>query len=133
MQQVVKRRHFGPIATIIILFAIFIVALLTNPSHSKHQEALKQVAITAAKHEMMKDDNALTVIFGGLVIDQIVDALIAANVTYKNNWIYSICTIEKDGQSKVVSIGAMGKVFTLSKDNLQKVETSSLEAEQKKP
>ncbi len=100
---------------LIFIGTVAIIALLTKPSSSEHKEILKlkfkthlqQAGSLSSADFWKKTGKALGHLFGGVVIDELVDKLIVT----EDYGFFSVSTINWAGESKVIGIGAFGNVF----------------------
>ncbi len=110
-----KKRYL----TIAVLGLITLIAVMTNPTQERHKEVIKNklniILQDSMKDGIEKSENDLVfglgMMFGGAVLDRIVDNLISID----NYVLFSTTKINWDGQSKNIGIGAFGNVFITKK------------------
>lgn len=105
-----------------LIFAVFglitLVAVLTNPNQERHKEVIKNKLnvymqksmkenLTQSNNEWEQAGQALGMMFGGALVDRIIDNLVSTD----NYVLFSITKITSDGQTNVIGVGAFGNVF----------------------
>ncbi len=104
-----------------IIGLVILVAVITNPSQDRHKEIIKSKLNTylqkSLKENQTETNNqweqagqALGLMFGGTIIDRIVDNLVSID----NYVLFSTTKITWDGKTKIVGIGAFGNVYLTS-------------------
>ncbi|MCO5232344.1 MAG: DUF4359 domain-containing protein [Chitinophagales bacterium] len=105
-----------------IVGIVALIAILTNPNQDRHKEVIKNKLISymqnsmnesssESKNEWEKAGQALGLIFGGALVDIIIDNLVSTD----NYILFSTTKISWDGETKVIGIGAFGNVFITNK------------------
>lgn len=105
-----------------IVGVIVFVAILTNPNQDRHKEVIKNKLNSylqkSMKESLTKSDNeweqagqALGMMFGGALVDRIIDNLVSTD----NFVLFSTTKISWEGETKIIGIGAFGNVFMTSK------------------
>ncbi|POY36413.1 hypothetical protein C3K47_11745 [Solitalea longa] len=113
-----KKNH----VVLLIFSLIILVAVLTNPNQDRHKEVLKnklnaylqksmKKSHTKSKNKWEQAGQALGIMLGGALIDQITDNLVSTD----NYVLFSTTKITWEGQAKVIGIGAFGNVFISEK------------------
>lgn len=98
-----------------IIGLLVLVAVFTNPNQDRHKEVIKAKLTTymqkSLKESMSDSENnfgqAIGLVFGGIIIDQIVENLI----TTDNYVLFSATKLTWEGEAKTIGIGAFGNVF----------------------
>lgn len=101
-----------------IVGVVILVAILTNPNQDRHKEVIKNKLNTymqkSMKESQTKTDNewekagqALAMMFGGALVDKIIDNLVSTD----NYVLFSTTKISWEGETKIIGIGAFGNVF----------------------
>lgn len=103
---------------VIVFFGILILAAVTNPDQTRHQEVVKSKVNALLKQSIDENlgDSAnsleqagevLGTLLGSAIIDKMVE-----NMVYSDNYvILSTTKIRWEGESKVIGIGVFGNVF----------------------
>jgi len=104
--------------TLIIIGAIVLIAIITNPPPERHKEAVKTEVNKLMQKEISKEagDNGSTgqifgALLGGAVIDKMVDNMVSTD----NYLLFSTTKVTWEGQTRVIGIGAFGNVFITRK------------------
>jgi len=104
-----------------IIGLIIIIAVITNPNQDRHKEVIKS-KLNTYMQKSLKDSHsetnsewdqagkALGLMFGGAIIDQIINNLVSTD----NYVLFSTTKITWDGKTKIVGIGAFGNVYLTS-------------------
>jgi hypothetical protein len=107
---------------LIIIGVIALIAILTNPNQDRHKEVIKnkissymqksmKESLTNTENEWEQAGQALGIMLGGALIDEIIDNLVSTD----NFVLFSTTKINWEGETKVIGIGAFGNVFITSK------------------
>ena len=112
------------ITTAIIVLALAGIALLTCPDKAAHKEAIMSVVNEkideSVDQDLGKEDKGAAMLASSLG-SGIVGYFIESRLTVKNHFIFSTGEISYfSGESKRVSVGVFGHVFTFSKEDLDK-------------
>ncbi len=103
---------------VIVFFGILILAAVTNPDQTRHQEAVKSKINALMKQSINENlgesansleqaGEVLGTLLGSAIIDKMVE-----NMVYTDNYvILSTTKIRWEGESKVIGIGVFGNVF----------------------
>ena len=107
---------------LILLLGIVIVGAITNPSFEDHKREIKKIVNRNMKVESENPFEFLGQSLGLKMIEGFLD-----NVINVNNYIlFSIGTIEYQGNEKKITFGTFGNIFTLSKLEKNKSTNYSL-------
>lgn len=103
---------------IVIIGAIVLIAIFTNPSIDEHKEAMKnklnsllQKNLKQELTEMDDTAQALSMMLGGAVLDGFVDNAVSSD----NYILFSTTKMTSYGKSKVVGFGVFGNVYISNK------------------
>ena len=105
---------------------VFFLLLMTCPDERKHRDAVTHEIMEVVQSEMGSPDTGsptidlLGGIFGGAIAKQIVNAAVGQFMEVDNYFIFSVGTVHYGDESKTVSFGILGHVFTFSSDDLRK-------------
>ncbi|MCK8496064.1 DUF4359 domain-containing protein [Spirosoma sp. RP8] len=103
-------------STLIALLAI-ITLVLTNPREEEHKSAVKAKLNVFMKKKINEEGKnnqmvqGLGALFGGYVVDQIVNTAISRN----NYYIFSTTKFSYSDSSKTIGVGVLGNIFFSSK------------------
>jgi hypothetical protein len=108
--------------TIGIIVVAALIAIVTNPGQDKHREFIK-TKLNASMQKLYdanaddtagqwgKAGQAPGVMFGGAIVNQIVD-----NLVHSDNYVlFSLTKITWQGETGIIGIGAYGNVFITKK------------------
>lgn len=124
-----KKSNKGCIA--IFLVALVVLAgllIVTCPSEQKHKEALTSVitqSVNEAAHEQVntsEDDmisKALAMI-GNALTHKVVDTAVDNLISVDNYMVCSMGTVSYEGRNHIVSIGILGHIFTINKEDIKR-------------
>ena len=100
--------------------AICLLLGLTCPDKKKHVESIR-TELTNAFEASNKSENAMYTLMGGAVIEKVLNS----NLKVNKYFLFSTGTFTDGKDSKLVSIGILGNVFTfIDKDKLGKMNKS---------
>jgi hypothetical protein len=103
---------------VLVIIGLIIIFTITNPKEQAHKDAVKS-KITSVLHKNMSeskvsDDDTwgkigegLGVLFGGVIIDKLVDNFVSCN----NCIIFSLTTVTLNDSTKIIGLGVLGNVF----------------------
>ena len=106
----------------LVLILIVLVAIFTNPGSERHKETVKS-KLNVYLQKVMKDElkatseeeqqagQAIGLLLGGVIIDQIIDNTLSTN----NYLLFSTTKISWEGETRIIGIGAFGNVFLTGK------------------
>lgn len=107
--------------SLIIISAIILIGIITNPNSDRHKEAVKNKLnsiFQTSKSEQESDEwSQLGDAFTMMIIGPIVNNLISTD----NYILFSTTKINWEGESRVIGLGAFGNVF-LSKQLDEKLK-----------
>ncbi|MCQ2330523.1 MAG: hypothetical protein MJZ55_00870 [Paludibacteraceae bacterium] len=107
----------------IILALVVVTAIVTCPDEQAHKTTLKSTT-TAALNECIDrscsdpDLGLLTSALGSALGGWAIDLLVENRVYVTNYFVCSIGYITWEGESKLVSVGCFGHVFSTNKDDM---------------
>jgi hypothetical protein len=99
-----------------------LILILTNPNQVSHKDAVK-LKFNAFMQKTMNEKTSegedggisvtgqLGMMFGSSIIDRLVDSTVSCD----NFLLFSLTTINFDGESKVMGVGVLGNVFISDK------------------
>ena len=100
------------IPTWLILFAIAVIAVITNPNKEKHEEAVKDEVRALILDPSGNSD--VENIFEGLISGLLLDAYIEQAVSVDNYILFSLSKMNIDGKPKIIGVGLFGNVIVSS-------------------
>jgi len=93
---------------------------LTCPDKEKHVESIR-TELTNVLETSNKSENAMYALMGGAVIEKVLNSKLKVNKYF----LFSTGTFSNGKDSKLLSIGILGNVFTfIDKDELDKMNKS---------
>lgn len=121
-----RRRHRA-IMWLAAAAIVFFAMLMTCPSEEKHTLAVTDEVMTALtdSDRTISTGNRAIDMIGGVIGQQIarqfIGAMVTQVITVDNYVIFSVGSISYGGQSKTVSFGILGHVFTFGSDKLREM------------
>ena len=112
--------HWGRIITLIAIVGLLVAAILTCPKKEQHVAAISDKVSSALRDELSEDADgfeALGVLLGGALATPMIRSSISVDD-------YVLCSVGKysyQGEEQIISIGAFGHVFTVSKEKISQV------------
>jgi len=110
--------------TLLVILGLCIIAVVTCPDRQAHKDAMMDVINTSIHHSMNSsdpDDTGLSSLFGSLG-SNIASFFFDDRLSVKN---YFVCSIglftDIDEESKPISFGIFGHVFTFGEKDIQRV------------
>lgn len=124
-----KHGHKGLIAVVILLLVVAIMAL-TNPDRRDHSQAISREvtgALTSMADSAVSDDPIAQgfLMIGRAFAGNIVDAAVNNLLRYNNYVVLSVGQIDFQGKTYTVSVGLLGHVFTMKRDEMVKAVESN--------
>ena len=113
--------------TIFITIAIVVVFLLlafTRPEREQHCDAVAQrveSVLNGYAHDNLPQNSTLGTIgaaLGHIINDAVAEPLVDYAISYHNYVVCSTATISYRGEDKIVSLGLLGKVFTIDNEKI---------------
>jgi hypothetical protein len=104
--------------TLIIIGAIVLIAIITNPPPERHKDAVKTEINKLMQKEISKeagDAGTTGQVFGTLIGGAVVDRMVDTMVSTDNYLLFSTTKVTWEGQTRVIGIGAFGNVFITRK------------------
>lgn len=109
------------IATL-VLAVLAVILVVTCPDREDHQEAMKAVITNVLDDEISvlpsKYEEVLSK-FGLPVAGKVVDVVMKHKLIINNYYLFSTGEVHYKGESKLVSFGILGHVFTFDEDDLR--------------
>src|ERR1700761_6028278 len=99
---------------LIIIGAIVLIAVITNPGPERHKEAVK-VELNKLMQNKLSDSGEGVEAFGSLVGGALIDRMVDNVVSSDSYLLFSTTKVTWDGNSRVVGIGAFGNVYITGK------------------
>ena len=130
-----KRRRRRTAKWLAAAAVVFFILLITCPSEEKHRQTVVDEIAEAAQRENIwqSKDNDLLGAFGetlgNMLVAQFADAVVGQFMRVDNYVIFSVGKIRYGGETKTVSFGILGHVFTFDADDIGK----AMEKEQPMP
>lgn len=117
-----NKHGIGCIITVIVVLVFLVVTAVTSPSENEHRQEIKSSIAEYARGEASKklqDKESLSAFVGSLMLSS--DALVQAfvdqycTIDIKNYGVFSLgyLQIANEDKPKLVSIGALGRIFFL--------------------
>lgn len=110
--------------TLLVILGLCVIAVVTCPDRQAHKDAMMDVINTSIHHSMSSsdpDDTGLSSLFGSLG-SNIASFFFDDRLSVKN---YFVCSIglftDFDEESKPISFGIFGHVFTFREKDIQRV------------
>jgi len=106
---------------IVIVLLVAVLMAVTAPGEEKHKEAMMQAVREYVDEEATNrgfGDNGITRL-GKNVVVQAVKTALNSKLRFDNYYLFNMTHVNLDGESKVLSLGIFGKVFTFDKDMLR--------------
>lgn len=124
-----KHGHKGLLAVVILLLVVAIMAL-TNPDRRDHSQAISREvtgALTSMADSAVSDDPIAKgfLMIGRAFAGNIVDAAVNNLLRYNNYVVLSVGQIDFQGKTYTVSVGLLGHVFTMKRDEMVKAVESN--------
>ena len=113
----------GLLYTFLIVLGLACVCVVTCPDKSDHSEALKELFNTLMTEELSKnvetEEEAGWAMLGSMIGTGIGGLIIDNFLKVDNYFVCSVGTISYEGETKIVSLGVMNHIFTLSEDDVR--------------
>ena len=106
--------------TLLVVLAIIIIAVITNPSQQRHREVVKekftQILQKSINHNDKKEgwENTLDM-FGDVLSSVVIDQLVNNSISSNNYLIFSVTNILQGGKSSAIGLGIFGNVILSNK------------------
>ena len=118
LQTETHRTRWGLIVSILATVCVFIVMALTCPKKEQHVEVLSDRFSSILSEHMGQDDDLS--VLGTIVGSKLAKGFIDLYVTVDDYVLFSVGHIRYDGEDRIASIGAMGHIFTASKEQIKR-------------
>ena len=105
---------------------VFFILLITCPGEERHRQTVVDEIVEAAQREVpwqSGDDTPLgsfSGTIGNLIVSRFADAVVGQFMSVDNYVIFSVGTIRYGGETKTISFGILGHVFTFDADDIGK-------------
>jgi hypothetical protein len=106
--------------TLVIIGAIVLIAIITNPDPERHKEAVKTEINKLMQKELSDkagDTGTTGQVFGALLGGAMIDRMVSTMVSTDNYLLFSTTKVTWEGQTRVIGVGAFGNVFITRKIN----------------
>lgn len=120
------RKGLKPMLAVVILLLVVVVMALTNPDRRDHSQAISREvtgALTSVADSSGFADDPIAQGFmaiGQAFAGNIVDAAVNNLLRYNNYVVLSVGKIDFQGKTYTVSVGLLGHVWTMDKDEMVK-------------
>ena len=107
--------------SLIFLFAVSLVCVVTCPNKNAHSEALMKlfnVALASELSEITTEENENWVMLGSILGSGIAEYVINQKLMVDNYFVCSIGRFNYEGEECIVSVGVLNHIFTKSKEEL---------------
>ena len=113
-----RNSKWGLVTTSIVVLGILVIAALTCPKKSQHVEVLSERFSSALSDRAGQEDDTkiLGAILGSALAKQIINTYLAVD----DYVLFSVGTFKYQGEDNVISIGAFGHIFTVSREELKR-------------
>ena len=118
LPTVTHRTRWGLIVSILAIVCVFIVMALTCPKKEQHVEVLSDRFSSILSEHMGQDDDLS--VLGTIVGSKLAKGFIDLYVTVDDYVLFSVGHIRYDGEDRIASIGALGHIFTASKEQIKR-------------
>ena len=111
--------NWGRIIFLLAVIGVIVASILTCPKKEQHIAAISNVVSSILNDELTEDSDGFETL-GVMLGNAIAAPIIRNSITVDD---YIVCSIGKynyQGDEQVVSIGAFGHVFTVSKEKVKK-------------
>ena len=117
----------GFLYTLLIVFALSLTCVVTCPDKDAHSEALLKLFNVAFQSELSSvktEENEAWMMLGAALGSGIAEFIIDQHLVVDNYFVCSIGRTIYDGEEKIVSVGVLNHVFTMSEEDLtEKLES----------
>lgn len=125
-----RHGHKGLLAVVVLLLVVAIMAL-TNPDRRDHSQAISREvtgALTSVADSAGLSDDPIAqgfLMIGQAFAGNIVDAAVNNLLRYNNYVVLSVGQIDFQGKTYTVSVGLLGHVWTMDRDEMVKAVESN--------
>ena len=105
---------------LLILVVVGALGVTTCPNKEDHVETIME-AVNGAMQKKASEAGVVGGLLGNLMtnlVGNLASNVVESAVEYHNYFVCSTCTVPDDGKDKVVSLGLLNHVFTVSKEDL---------------
>jgi hypothetical protein len=107
---------------LLIVAAVLICAVLTNPGPDKHRSAVKSIIKEAMLESVREEDSDQAAIMGPMLVGLAVDNYVNQLVKSHNYILFSTTEVMWGEEVKTVGVGAFGTVFLSDRFNKEEVK-----------
>jgi uncharacterized membrane protein len=103
---------------LVIVLAVLIVAVFTNPNQLAHKEKVKSTITALYQKKMVENKNTSSnsfASFGNLLGSSLISVMVENGVSSESYFFFSITKMTYDGKEKSIGFGLLGNVFLSSK------------------
>lgn len=107
---------------LVLIVALGILMYATCPDREDHQEAIKTVVSNVLEEEISFLPSGLEKVVSGVgvpVAGTVMDILMKNKLKFKNYYLFSTSEVTYKGETKTVSFGILGHVFTFDEDDVR--------------
>jgi hypothetical protein len=121
-----KRHRRRAVKWLAAAAVVFFILLITCPGEERHRQTVVDEIVEAAQREVpwqSGDDTPLgsfSGTIGNLIVSRFADAVVGQFMSVDNYVIFSVGTIRYGGETKTISFGILGHVFTFDADDIGK-------------
>ena len=107
--------------TLLILVIICATCIVTCPEKEAHTEALMEVLTDIVEEEMGDEmtENTLSMVISSVSLE-LGKVIVKNNMDVENYILFSVGKVGSDENERIISVGIMNHVFTISKEELLK-------------
>lgn len=115
----------GFLYTLLIMFALSLVCIVTCPDKDAHSDALMKLFNVAWQTELAEvgiNENEGLALFGSALGSGIAEYVIEKQLIVDNYFVCSIGRFIYEGEENIVSVGVLNHIFTKSEELLRELE-----------
>jgi hypothetical protein len=107
---------------IVLLVVMALVLIATCPDREAHRTAIKDVVAGVVNSEMNNQSlNEALASIGTAVAISTADAYLNSSLMIRDHTFYNVGVIDYDGEFRMVSVGVLNHVFTISEDDAREL------------
>lgn len=112
---------------IIFLIVAGMVLMATCPDREAHRVAVKGVASAVVNAEMDQKGIDETIgAIGAMLGISAIDAYLSSNLIVRDHTFYNVGYVSYDGELRMVSVGVLNHVFTISEEDAKQIMKGKL-------
>ena len=119
-QERASKRRFRWLYFVLPLIALLVIALLTCPDKSKHADVLKDKMGSVLNEQLIGENPEGLEVLGVALINGLVGQYIKNYISVEDYALFSVGKSHIGGANDIVSIGAFGHIFSVSRETLKK-------------